>query len=50
LTAYAELVNIIYITYPINLFAIIHLSHIFADDNDLMQARAKDTGKTFPFE
>ena len=26
------------------------LSHIFADDNDLMQARAKDTGKTFPFE
>ena len=26
------------------------LSHIFADDNDLMQARAKDTGKIFPFE
>jgi H+/Na+-translocating ferredoxin:NAD+ oxidoreductase subunit B len=26
------------------------LSHIFSDDNDLMQARAKDTGKTFPFE
>jgi Na+-translocating ferredoxin:NAD+ oxidoreductase subunit B len=26
------------------------LSHIFADDNDLMQARAKDTGKTFPFD
>lgn len=26
------------------------LSHIFADDNELMQARAKDTGKVFPFE
>jgi ferredoxin len=26
------------------------LSHIFADDGDLMQARAKDTGKTFPFD
>jgi len=26
------------------------LYHIFADDNDLMQARAKDTGKAFPFE
>jgi electron transport complex protein RnfB len=26
------------------------LSHIFTDDNDLMQARAKDTGKAFPFE
>jgi hypothetical protein len=26
------------------------LSHIFADDNDLMQARAKDTGKAFPFD
>jgi len=26
------------------------LSHVFADDNDLIQARAKDTGKTFPFE
>jgi len=26
------------------------LSHIFTDDNDLMQARAKDTGKAFPFD
>jgi Fe-S-cluster-containing hydrogenase component 2 len=26
------------------------LSHLFADNNDLMQARAKDTGKPFPFE
>ncbi len=26
------------------------LSHIFADDNDLTQARAKDTGKVYPFE
>ena len=26
------------------------LSHIFADDNELMQARAKDTGKAFPFD
>lgn len=26
------------------------LSHLFNDDNDLMQARAKDAGKTFPFE
>jgi hypothetical protein len=26
------------------------LSHIFADGNDLIQARAKDTGKAFPFE
>ena len=23
---------------------------IFADNNDLMQARAKDSGKTFPFD
>lgn len=27
-----------------------NLSHIYADDNDLMQARAKDTGKVFPFD
>jgi Na+-translocating ferredoxin:NAD+ oxidoreductase RNF subunit RnfB len=26
------------------------LSHIFADDNELMQARAKDTDKAYPFE
>jgi electron transport complex protein RnfB len=26
------------------------LSHIYADDSDLMQARAKDTGKVFPFD
>ena len=26
------------------------LSHIFEDNHDLMKARAKDTGKTFPFE
>ena len=26
------------------------LSHIFVDDNDLMQARAKDSGKIYPFE
>ena len=26
------------------------LSHIFADDNELMQARAKDTGKAYPLE
>jgi Na+-translocating ferredoxin:NAD+ oxidoreductase subunit B len=26
------------------------LSHIFADNNELMQARATDTGKPFPFE
>ena len=26
------------------------LSHIFNDDHELMQARARDTGKVFPFD
>lgn len=26
------------------------LSHIFVDENELIQARAKDTGKIYPFE
>jgi Fe-S-cluster-containing hydrogenase component 2 len=42
-------------TCPTGSISMIHkqpdsLSHIFADDNDLMQARAKDTGKAFPFD
>ena len=42
-------------TCPTGSISMIHkqpesLSHIFDDDNDLMQARAKETGKTFPFE
>jgi Fe-S-cluster-containing hydrogenase component 2 len=42
-------------TCPTGSISMIHkqpdsMSHIFADDNDLIQARAKDTGKTFPFE
>jgi len=42
-------------TCPTGSISMIHkqpdsLSHIFADDKDLMQARAKDTGKAFPFE
>jgi electron transport complex protein RnfB len=42
-------------TCPTGSISMIHkqpdsLSHIFADDHDLMQARAKDTGKAFPFE
>jgi NAD-dependent dihydropyrimidine dehydrogenase PreA subunit len=42
-------------TCPTESIAMIHkqadsLSHIYADSNDLMQARAKDAGKTFPFE
>jgi ferredoxin len=42
-------------TCPTESISMIHkepdfLSHIFADDNELMQARAKDTGKAYPFE
>ena len=42
-------------TCPTGSISMIHkqpdsLSHIFADDSDLMQARAKDTGKAFPFD
>lgn len=42
-------------TCPTESISMIHkqpdfLSHIFTDDNELMQARAKDTGKAYPFE
>ena len=42
-------------TCPTGSIAMIHkqpddLSHIFADDNELSQARANDTGKHYPFE
>jgi hypothetical protein len=42
-------------TCPTGSISMIHkqpdsLSHIFNDDNDLIQAWAKDTGKVFPFE
>ena len=42
-------------TCPTGSISMIHkqpdsLSHIFTDNNDLMQARAKDTGKAFPFD
>jgi len=42
-------------TCPTGSLSMIHkdpksLSHIFNDDNELMQARAEDTGKVFPFD